>query len=500
MESLSQLIRLLSNHKLRKLHLINQNERESKHHELFVAVQKNKISTDEEAAKLLGLSGDSYKISKIRFKEKVLNFLLLIDGNKAFQTIQSQNQYKTSKYLFISNTLSLFGAYSLAMEYANKAISICKKYQFYDLMADGLLVYLKLATRIGENKNWQEYQSLYKTAVKHKYNIEMVEFLYCHVLQISNTEKFIQADVDEILHYLNKIKRKTKVTPTIRTLELEFLSNAIYLQLTGSYKELQDKAELYISKIKNNTLLSKRQLFQALLYKLTSEFHRQNFSSGAITANEILSFMPKRNINYLQFLNIYFLFKMHQKKYGEALDIFLETKENPVYAQLPEIQQESWIIYEPYLFFALKYINYEGKNNTKINFNVLKFINSVPNFSKDKTYVNVLIRLAQILHHFIIDDFNMLYDKLDALKTYDKRCMSKYNKKQYMRSHYFIKAILSLANQSFNYNKMSKTDLLPIKQLKQTSFNMFNNNYIEVIPYEILWEMIVEKCLEKKDL
>jgi hypothetical protein len=190
-------------------------------------------------------------------------------------------------------------------------------------------------------------------------------------------------------------------------------------------------------------------------------------------------------INWLIFLEYYFMLCLHTQNYDEAQKVFNEVIKHPKFASYPAERMEKWKIFEAFLFYILP------DNSKQKRFNVFKFINEVPIFSKDKRGYNLSIIIAQISLLIKMGDFDKVMDKFASLKSYLMRYISK---SRNPRSFYFVKMLLLLVKYDFDPVKAKSIANKFFIKLKQSKLgNQGELETLEVIPYDILWVDLLEK-------
>ena len=119
-----------------------------------------------------------------------------------------------------------------------------------------------------------------------------------------------------------------------------------------------------------------------------------------------------------------------------------------------------------------------------------KFINSVPFHSKDKSGQNITILVLQIL--FLLSDrkYDKIIDRIDALTQYSYRYL---RNDETFRSNCFIKMLILMSNASFNPIRTRTYTMELSKKLKKSHLNTDEKStQVEIIPYDYLWEVILE--------
>ena len=111
----------------------------------------------------------------------------------------------------------------------------------------------------------------------------------------------------------------------------------------------------------------------------------------------------------------------------------------------------------------------------------------MPNFSRDKTGINISILVIQVLLLIAQGKKSKVIDRVEALRTY---VYTHLRKDESFRSNCFIKMLLKMTEANFHKNgTIRKTEGLR-KRLEEASIGTKGySNYVEIIPYEKLWEI-----------
>jgi hypothetical protein len=490
MQALAEISKILQLKKLKPVQVLTPSKKSgSKHYLLFKALIAGKVRNDKEAKNFLKLQNSSYAIAKMRFKEKLLNLLLFLHPTKDIVNLHNRTQYRIYRNLFFAKTLMLLGALQTSMEFSKKVINECLQNKLYIELHEALQMYLKAASLIGNTIMWEKYNQLYFENSERKLLIEKAQHLYTTISYQANVKRYYEIDVGSIQKYITEINQINNKINTPQTYETAYLANCLYYQIAEKYSHLIRASKKYLNYIQQqNVQLTKRQLFQIYLQMIIAYFHKKRHKDIDELAQKIKAIVPTDTKNYLYFLNVWFISKMHAENYEKSASILKEALDNPQFKNISHTKQESWQIGLIYNSFALKSENKPPIFQEEINLG--KFMNSVPIHSKDKTYMNVQIRIAQILIHLIEKDYTTIHEKVDALIMYDKRCITLKNKEHYLRSHYMILLIVYMARRSFMKGTNNIEKLSLYKKLIQLKPHTFNNNYTEIIPYETLLKMI----------
>lgn len=180
---------------------------------------------------------------------------------------------------------------------------------------------------------------------------------------------------------------------------------------------------------------------------------------------------------------------LHAGEYQEAYELYkVQAKHKCPFPTL----HEYWSIIWGYLYFLIKIKRIQAY--TKERFQLAKFINEVPIYSKDKAGNNINILVIQILIRMQREQYGQIIDKVDALSTY----ASSYTKNpETTRANLFIKMILRMESASFHRKGTERKTQELLEEMKNTPLKLKQNLAVEIIPFETLWQEMLN-LLENK--
>ena len=211
----------------------------------------------------------------------------------------------------------------------------------------------------------------------------------------------------------------------------------------------------------------------------------KRFEEGKTIAEKIIPSLDNGAINWFIAMDNYFLLSLHTGNYKKAIEIYEEAVSNKRFKNLQQDYHELWRVYEAYL----EYLRAIGELTTTSQkpFRVGRFINEVPIFSKDKKGVNVAIIIIQILFLITQGKEPKVIDKVDALRMYVHTHL---RNDESLRSNCFIKMLMGMVKSNFHKNgTIRRTKDLHQKLLSTPILEKSHSQFVEIIPYEQLWEM-----------
>ena len=182
------------------------------------------------------------------------------------------------------------------------------------------------------------------------------------------------------------------------------------------------------------------------------------------------------------------------EKYDYALSILSTATQHKRFDKLDKSFKEPWLIKEAYLNFLIKLNKVDPSPYKLRSFKIGRFLNEVPTFSKDKRGYNIAIIIIQLLFFLLDRKFSKFIDRIDALNQYSYRYL---RNDDTLRSNCFIKMMLKIPDTNFHPVAVKRHTEQLYKKLNATKPDIREQSTnIEIIPYETLWEMVLE-LLEK---
>jgi tetratricopeptide (TPR) repeat protein len=212
----------------------------------------------------------------------------------------------------------------------------------------------------------------------------------------------------------------------------------------------------------------------------------KNFSEGEKHAKKSLSTVIEGSLDWYRTLDQYYILSLHTKNYKKANDIFEKACKFYRFNHIPILNQEIWRVYSAYQ----EYLRHQGLiEKTEIKpFRINKFMNDVPNYSKDKKGINISIIIIQVLFLIAQKKETQVINRVDSLRVYVHTHLRNDDS---FRSNCFIKMLVKMIQANFHKEgTIRKTKDLYEKLVASPLISSNGRNqYIEIIPYEHLWEM-----------
>ena len=504
MDQLKSLIRIISNQKTDQIDLFSsKNQLPYKTRLLYDAIIQGIVNTEEEAILHIYDSLEhkpKYKKLESRLKQRLLNSIFFLKNKKSESTDLQLAKYNIAREYNLINILINKRESTLAMTIAKKLLKKTIKYEVTD--------YSVLLSRI--LFNYHSVNSPSPSKMKHfkdillsnqkTLNAEIIANTYFNevsYLYITKKAKFSKSELLMMSSYVEEL------LPKLETIKSFRFNMDTYNIITSFYilSEDYDKSIEYCTKALD--------FFDAKPYD--NNFSKYNFRNSLILSalgkrkyalaeeysNDNFKILTKGLFNWYLQCNYHFIILSAQEKYQELYKLVLDVTAAKSYKKFV-LQHEYWNVIEAYIHFLIRMDkitpNIEGSSKRLRPFSLARFLNDVPKFSKDKRGLNISILIIQFLFLLLDRKYSKLIDRLDAIKQYSYRYLK--NDESY-RSNLFIKMLLKVADADFHPIAAKRyTKEMHEKLLASNPSANFQSVEIEVIPYEKLWEIVME-LLEK---
>ncbi len=201
--------------------------------------------------------------------------------------------------------------------------------------------------------------------------------------------------------------------------------------------------------------------------------------------------IAKNSINELKLTEYAIQLSLRTGQYDLAYLELAELNRSKLKSLILDRHIEYWHILEAYvnvLLLAGKITPAEDWP-TLPRFKINKFVNDVPAYSKNKKGMNTQILITQILFLLVQKDYDEVTDRIEALANYCKRYL---REDENLRNNCFFK-LLSIASLSSFYRLPAAQKGQKTLERMQNAKEYASNKDAEIVPYEHLWEIILEQ-------
>lgn len=496
-DALKELVKTITRNKVKQIEVLgNPGEEGSMVETLYDAIAREKVGSDEEAAKFLYGKNESPKSQaylrlKGRLERSLLNTAFFVDVNQPMFNERAKAFYNcyrdfAAAYILVGREARKPGVHLLE-QILEQAI----KYEFVDLAAD-VARRLRFESRgIGSSAMHEKYAKIHKE-YEEKRRLEMLAYDY---LENLTNYYFVRRSPNEEVHkyasaYYDELLPLTKVADTSQFYNHTGMVGIIkYLSVNNCSEALKICNETF-DNLRKRPNTNRGALVSIVVQKMACLTQLRMFDEQADeVVNYCLTLEESGNFNWFRLHEIYLHYCLFARRYSDALAIFEKAAHHPKFESLAGAVRDNWQLYGGYLHLLAAF----GKLNTvevqKIvgEFRFAKLNNEIEVVAKDKEGMNIPLVLLPVIHSLVKGNTEI---SAENLEKYRKRYLeSDMNR----RSAAFLNLLIAYSRRDFKAHLVEKKirkelDILASEQ-PQVAGQTFA---VEIIPYEDLWEMLVE--------
>lgn len=505
METLMELVYIVDRFRVDKFDLIGARKNsKTKLDQMFMGIKEGKIKSDDDAIKLLYKNGeDKYNYQKLRarFKERLLNTVLFINVHLPDFSEYNRAYYEGYKALATMKVLVGRSAKRTAAELAEKALKKSQRFEYTELtlqFAKVLATYYSITDK--NDAKFRKYRDLTKSSFQEFYAEHLASEYYLEIgYYFSNSRSNKPKKLIKITgEYLKELHALSNQCKTISFLFFYYSIQYFHFDLQNCTREALKLCEQILG-IMDTKKFKNRTYIMAFARRMFScQVKLAQYEEGAQTLDKYLSIAEVGTANWFKFQINHSMLLFYQEKFGDALKLYLQIVNNNRFKYQDEDTKETWRIFGAYLHILISLgrveLNEEFEASLK-QFRIYKFMNEVPEFQKDKRGMNVMIITVQIMNLLLQKKQVEIIDKIDALKRYSVRHL---RKNDAFRSNCFIQMLARMGEADFDKETVVKKTVKLYNNLKAMPLQVAaQDNDLEVLPYEKLWDYIVS-LLSKK--
>ncbi len=498
-DALKDLVKTITRNKVKNIEVLgNPGEEGSMVEALYDAISKDKVLSDDEAAKFLYGKNESpksqaYLRMKGRLERNLLNTAFFVDVNQPMFNDRAKAMYNcyrdfAAAYILIGREARRPGIHLL-----EQTLEQTVKYEFVELAAE-IARRLRMESRGIGNPTMHEKYSKIHHEYEEKRRLEMLALDY---LENLINYYFIRRSPNEEIHkiattYYEELLPLAKVADTsqfynytghvgiIRCLSVNDCEGA--LKICGETFEILKK--------RPNT--NRSALVTIALQQIACLTQLRVFDGQAEEAiTYCLSIEEEGNFNWFRTHELHLHYCLFARRYQDALDLFEKASQHPKFETLGGAVRDNWQIYGGYLHLLAALGQLETPKVEVIvgTFRYAKLSNEIEVLAKDKQGMNIPLVLLPVIYNLVKGTFDTADISLEALEKYRKRYL---DNDMNRRSAAFLNMLIAFAKRDYKSasaeKKIKKEMEVLTKEQPQVAGQTFA---VEIIPYEDLWGMMV---------
>ncbi len=319
------------------------------------------------------------------------------------------------------------------------------------------------------------------------------ELMVNYVFSKSNKPEFVEKaetyceDLDKYFHNVDSFRFRF----------MYYLTFALRYEIGNDYKSTLvfcEKALEYFDTKKHFGV--KKVLFSFNFKMIFCHIQLQQYDLAKKSITTCLGLAGKGSFNWYVALEQYFLLSLRSHDYEKAYEIYYAVMTMPNFHAQHQQITERWKINEAFLhFLILKEKVSPTKEISKNKFRINKFLNEVPKHGQDKRGANINILVLQILFLLEKERYGDIFERIEPLRMYSSRHL---RKDDTFRGNCFIKMLMQLPAGRFHKEAVKRKAAPYLKKLQSVPLDVAKQTAeLEIIPYEELWEYVMES-LENK--
>ena len=215
---------------------------------------------------------------------------------------------------------------------------------------------------------------------------------------------------------------------------------------------------------------------------------RQPVRGLQLAERALRDFHPTSN-NWFYFQEHHLLLALHAQRYNLARELIATVMDNPGYLGQREAAKQRWDLYRSYIDFVLPPARLPSARQRQLNQQMLV----LPEYSRDKRGHNVAIMVLQLLYFLRERNLEAVMLRLERLRKYQQRHLQE---AEMLRSRLFLRLLLVIVEKNFDPGKAAERSKTLLQQLRDTPPPGGAFAEVEIIPYENLWEIVLDLLRE----
>jgi hypothetical protein len=498
MKIFKEMVTLVNNQRLNKIDLIEEkqsNGNDNLYLQLYKGIAEGTFNTDEDAATSLYQThprDKKYLMLKSRLKERLINTLFFLNHKRLQDSSYQKAVYQCNRNYFCAKILITHGARTSAVSLAKNTLALAEQFDLNEIVLLCSRMLRHHFGMMGLKLEYSHFNDVAKRSLRLLKAENRAESMYEYLMASVARSKAYKPELAALAkEYFNQSKELSKYQKSFHLNLLHYRIGLLYYQVIRNHKltlSLCNRLQIFLKKHGRFRVASREG--EIALLKMVCCLNLRDFNKGKDNAEDALKYYSEGSNNWFVLMENYYLLAMHAGKYKQAAEIYEKVVNHSRFQYLSAEKIEEWKIFEAYL----NYVKPEMLHGKE--FKVLKFLNEVPIYSKDKVGLFPSIVISQILYMIDRRDEELVEKHVESLRIFSSRHLSG---KRAPRTTNFIRMLRQLVTCKYNPDKVRLKTLPYLKKLKVSEFsNQAETEAMEIIPYENLWSILLSRLPAKK--
>lgn len=472
---------------------------------LIELVKDPDVGDDKAARVIYGPTADrklpAYKTLKSRLREIMITAIhksKVMDADYSNYNAAYESGYRQ---LYTVQILAINQAYNAAREIARHTFSRVRHYEIIPLnhALANQLAYMYLGVGYNEQlvEKYSEINRYYSEAayvlskLDDRYRI-VRDMTYAHRKTFPEIGKIALGFAEEFRESRETYSHVSRIQGMIFNIEITGL------MYSGRYQEALEASKRGESVLRKCKGVSSSVMNFLLLTRLECILKSEDFESGKAEIASAAASLPANTINGIKVVEYAIRFGLQMQEYDYAYLALANLNRRLINRLLSTRHQEYWMIWEAYVNFLVV----AGKITPDENwprlprFKFAKFFNNVPTYSRNKTGMNIPILILQALYFIVEGKYDKVRDRTEALERYCSRYLKN---DENLRNNCFFKLLLMTEQANFHKGATErKAASIYKRMISQPAKSKEEANDMEIVPYEALWEIVLENLTTER--
>lgn len=500
-EVLQDLIRIITRNKVKQIEVLGNPGQESRTEDLYDGIAKGKFTSDGDAAQYFFGSDEkdpNYRKLRNRLIRQLINTSFFIDVQQPMFNERGKALFNCYRDYAAAFILRSRDAHKASIYLHQQLLEQTIKYEFTELTADICLqLRQQFALSPGDQASHEKFSDLHRTYENKRYweakAYDYYENLIHHYIGGRSTNQAVHQMAT--LYYDELLPRVTEID-TMQFYVYTYTIGVIKFSSINDCKTTIETCNTALEILQSRKNINRGSLIIFGIQKLACLTQLRVFDDGDKTVQFCLSVVDEGDFNWFRLMETLFYYNMYTRRYSEALQVFSRVIQHPRYGLLNGQTRDMWTLHGGYLHLlaALRQLDVKEVEAIAGYFNpgTTRYGNDFEVLDKEKEGMNIPLVLLPVLFsiakgNFDEDDFGR---SMEALDKYRKRYLENDTNR---RSAIFLKMILALAKKNFEGGRAERKMEKERALLQQEPSEMAAQSFaVEVIPYEDLWEMLLD--------
>ena len=422
-----------------------------------------------------------------RVRSKLLNQLYFLDHTDPRHLVSRRYELECLDLLHKVSILYAEREYKLSERLLQRCLRLAEAGEFTH--------YVVQSARMLRNLHAEQRQAIpYKKVVKALTRSQQVlaleeeaEQLYTDTkLALSGTvatRRSVLSLLPERIVQLENLHRRAR---SFTTYNIVYRIRLAHEELQGNYQEIIRVTAAASRRLREGKLNARRfdiryNHFMSIYAYLRS---RQPVQGLRLAEEYNRDFHPSSS-NWFYFQEHHVLLALHAQQYERAQQLLVVITKNPSYIIQREAALQRWDLYKSYIDFVLP----PQRVTTARQRQMAQWVLQLPEYSRDKRGHNVAILVLQLLHFLRESNLEEVLLRLERLRKYQQRHLYE---PATLRSRLFLRLLQLTVEKNFDAAQAAERGGPLLQQLRDTVPPGEAFAEVEIIPYEHLWELVLD--------